>query len=128
MAIQSALALIIMNNNKSAIIANGLGKKFKRDFFSGGFALQNYLENLARKPIKNLEKLFSNGNFKVESLSNSQYFWALKEVSFEIKQGETVGLTGHNGAGKSVLLKILSQITKPSEGTAEIRGKCSSML
>jgi len=54
--------------------------------------------------------------------------WALKDVSFEVAEGETLGIIGHNGAGKSTLLKILSRITKPTNGTAEIRGRVGSLL
>lgn len=54
--------------------------------------------------------------------------WALKDVSFEVKQGDVVGIIGRNGAGKSTLLKILSQITEPSCGYAEIRGRVGSLL
>lgn len=54
--------------------------------------------------------------------------WALKNVSFEVKQGEIVGLIGRNGAGKSTLLKILSRIAEPSDGFVEIRGKVGSLL
>ncbi len=54
--------------------------------------------------------------------------WALKDVSFEVKHGEAMGFVGHNGAGKSTLLKILSRITEPTAGFAEIHGRVSSLL
>ena len=58
----------------------------------------------------------------------SEIFWALQDISFEVKQGEAVGVIGHNGAGKSTLLKILSRITEPSTGYADIYGRLSSLL
>src|SRR5918992_2164054 len=53
--------------------------------------------------------------------------WALRDVSFEVGPGETVGVIGHNGAGKSTLLKVLSRITEPTEGVADLTGRVGSL-
>jgi lipopolysaccharide transport system ATP-binding protein len=72
--------------------------------------------------IKKIRRGFLSGKV------NSKYFWALKNVSFEVKRGEVTGVIGRNGAGKSTLLKILSRITIPTEGYAQVRGHISSLL
>jgi lipopolysaccharide transport system ATP-binding protein len=59
---------------------------------------------------------------------DKDHFWALKDVSIDIKQGDRVGIIGKNGAGKSTMLKLLSRITAPTEGTVKIKGKIASLL
>jgi lipopolysaccharide transport system ATP-binding protein len=59
---------------------------------------------------------------------DKDHFWALKDVSLDVKQGDRLGIIGKNGAGKSTMLKILSRITTPTEGTVKIRGKVASLL
>src|ERR1041384_8147560 len=62
------------------------------------------------------------------TVTKTRDFWALRNISFEVQSGEALGIIGPNGAGKSTLLKILSRITLPTEGEAEIRGRVGSLL
>ncbi|MBW4566644.1 MAG: ABC transporter ATP-binding protein [Tolypothrix carrinoi HA7290-LM1] len=69
-----------------------------------------------------------NPRAKKEAKGSKGEFWALKDVSFEIKQGDRVGFIGRNGAGKSTLLKVLSRITEPTSGSIRIKGRVASLL
>ena len=84
--------------------------------------------------VKNLDiyykeiKRFSLAKSGLSGFSNAKLFHAVKNVSFEIKKGETVGIIGKNGAGKSTLLKIITGVLTPSSGQVHINGRIASLL
>lgn len=113
-------------NSDAIISAEGLGKKYSLRHQRG----ERYtaLRDILTEKTKSFFRL--NG-FELSSLNNqpsTEDFWALKEVTFEVKEGEVLGVIGRNGAGKSTLLKILSRITEPSAGKVKIRGRVASLL
>jgi homopolymeric O-antigen transport system ATP-binding protein len=97
------------------IQAEGLSKRYRLGLEADG-GLRHSLEAFLRSPISSLHR------------KKEETFWALKDVSLEVKEGEVLGLIGRNGAGKTTLLKILSRITKPTTGWAEIHGRVGSLL
>src|SRR5690606_17989656 len=99
----------------TAIKVENLGKKFVIGHRVEGDLRESFSRRLGR--------LVGGGRG-----GSRQEFWALKDVSFDVKQGEAVGIIGRNGAGKSTLLKILSRITYPTAGRFEINGRVSSLL
>lgn len=101
-----------------AVELNGVSKKFRKgERFD---SLRDFIPNLAKG-------LFSRSGKKEQELQSKE-FWALKDVSFRIKKGEALGIIGHNGAGKSTILKILSRILKPTEGEIKIHGRLSALI
>jgi lipopolysaccharide transport system ATP-binding protein len=88
------------------------------------------IKHLAKKPDskKDRAKLIVHNFLHPLEKANKEDFWALDGITFDVKQGEKIGIIGKNGAGKSTLLKIISRITEPTDGRIEILGKISSML
>ncbi|MFM6782423.1 MAG: ABC transporter ATP-binding protein, partial [Dolichospermum sp.] len=108
----------------TVIRVENLGKKYtirhqKRERYT---ALRDVITN----KVKSIGSLL-NPQAKNET-SPFEEFWALKDVSFDIKQGDRGGIIGRNGAGKSTLLKILSRITEPTTGSIKIKGRVASLL
>ena len=105
-----------------AVTIENLGKRYTIDHQrANGDGMRHAIENVIRAPLAWLR---SSGHKKLQH----EDFWALKDVSFQIKQGEVVGIIGRNGAGKSTLLKLLSRITIPTEGRIRINGRTASLL
>jgi lipopolysaccharide transport system ATP-binding protein len=113
----------------TVIKAEGLGKKYLIGHQSereGYTALRDVLARSLRNTLHKTRQVFQ-GQQLLEGDSVEE-FWALKDIDFEIKRGDRVGIIGRNGAGKSTLLKVLSRITEPSVGRVEIKGRVASLL
>ena len=106
----------------AAIVVEGLGKMYRISK-----AVQRPA-NAREALVRGLASPFDYLKRKMQGPSEDEILWALKDVSFEVKEGEVLGIIGRNGAGKSTLLKILSRITEPTTGHAEIRGRVNSLL
>lgn len=111
--------------SESVIAVEGLGKRYRIRHQQQGqryVALRDVLASTLASPLRWLRR----GG--PPARSTTEDFWALKGVSFDVAQGEVVGIIGRNGAGKSTLLKILSRITDPTEGRVTLRGRVASLL
>ena len=111
-----------------AIKVEKLGKRYRiglredrHDTFTG--TLVSWLKS----PFSNFKRLRSLSTFD-ENGEAADIIWALRDISFDVKQGEVVGIIGRNGAGKTTLLKVLSRITEPTSGRAVVRGRVASLL
>src|SRR5208282_3298835 len=101
--------------SRAVIHGEGLGKRYQRGL-TVDRGLRHALDRFVKSPLSVFRR------------AKEETFWALKDVSLEVKEGEVLGLIGRNGAGKTTLLKILSRITKPTTGWAEIHGRVGSLL
>lgn len=106
---------------RPALRVDGLGKRYRIGRKEQGYrTLRDSLARAVRRPLRALRPK--------RGRSDDEILWALRDVSFEVRRGDVVGIVGRNGAGKSTLLKILSRITAPTAGHADIRGRVGSLL
>lgn len=110
-----------------AIRAVGLGKRYNIGSQVRYKSLRDSITGAVQAPLRSVAGWWQ-GCKPVEDAPQRNSHWALKDVTFEVKQGEAVGIIGRNGAGKSTLLKVLAQVTEPTKGFAEIRGRLGSLL
>lgn len=103
---------------QSIIRVENLGKQYRIGNRPPYLTVRESLMNVARKPF----------SFLLKSNEAEKHIWALKDISFSVEPGEVLGLIGRNGAGKSTLLKVLSRITEPTKGKAELYGRVASLL
>src|SRR5229473_383138 len=101
---------------ETVIHAEGLGKRYRVGERERYLALRDVLTRALTAPLRRGPR------------RTLDYLWALRDVSFDISQGEVVGLIGRNGAGKTTLLKLLARITRPTAGFAEVHGHVGSLL
>jgi lipopolysaccharide transport system ATP-binding protein len=118
------------------IRCDGLSKEYRIGERHSYKALRDVIADAARAPFRRFRTAMRNGNANSGATNHhsalnthdSNRFWALDDVSFAVERGDVVGIIGRNGAGKSTLLKLLSRITKPTKGHAEIHGRVGSLL
>jgi lipopolysaccharide transport system ATP-binding protein len=115
--------------NDIAVRVENLGKLYRIGQFAGYKTIRETMTNVISGPLRRFRHPSRESRSTLSATSHQpNSIWALKDVSFEVKRGEAVGIIGRNGSGKSTLLKILSRITAPTEGRAEIHGRVGTLL
>ena len=126
-----------MSSNDVAIKVENISKRYRIGLKENMHdSIGSAIFDFIKSPLKNYRKYRSlykfddinPGQDQNPGNSPSDIIWALRDVSFEVRKGEVLGIIGRNGSGKSTLLKVLSKITDPTSGSAEIRGRVSSLL